>query len=502
MNPNPNSFPLRQRSPLRFIHASGLYLDRVIERVSEFPVVLESRFFDVSRRAALRLFDKVLEESVDFLIISGDVFNASSSPPGLFVFLIEQIERLKKAGIAVYWAGAEFDSPEDMPISFAMPDNVHHFPCNSIQEYYFKRDKDHSATTANSASAKIIGISRNQHQRRIRSSEFPIDPGRLFTIAAANGDVDPLSLSHRRIDYWALGGLDHRQTYQGNPRKKGVDGKPIPLDPPVLPDGTKRESKDLPPPPFTVHYPGTTVARTPELIGQYGATLVEVYAGEEPQMTFFPTSPIRWVNDQITLEAGDNLERLKEELQLRIKNYRNSQKDEDLMISWFVDVPFSEQLAAVLQKESVVNDILSELRKGYEKDEPITWSVNFTLLLPETLPKQIYDQQSILGDFARAVKHCQNEPDQIIDLNKYLPNKLKEIQQDESGTEEYNEYNGILLADKIIDPDTNEYKLTQTAEQIELKKEILKKTAIVGTELLNNEKPTQFTIRLNENEND
>ncbi|MDR1052852.1 MAG: hypothetical protein LBL39_01645 [Planctomycetaceae bacterium] len=495
MNFNQNSFPLRQRLPLRFIHASGLYLDRVIERVSELPVFLESRFFDVSRRAALRLFDKVLEESVDFLIISGDVFDASSSPPGLFVFLIEQFERLKKAGISVYWAGAEFDSPEDMPISFALPDNVHHFPCNSIQEYYFKREKDHS----NNSSAKIIGISRNQKQRRIRSSEFPIDPGRLFTIAVANGDVDPLSLSHRRIDYWALGGLDHRQTYQGNPRKKGVDGKPIPLDPPALPDGTKRESKDLPPPPFTVHYPGTTVARTPDLIGQYGATLVEVYAGEEPQITFLPTSPIRWVNDQITLENGEDLEHLKEELQLRIKSYRNSQKDEDLMISWFIDVPLSEQLSAVLQKESVVNDILSELRKGYEKDEPITWSVNFTLLLPDTLPKQIYDQQSILGDFARAVKHCQNEPNQIIDLNKYLPNKLKEMQKNESGLEEYN---GILLANKILDPNTNEYTLTQTNEQIELKKEILKKTAIVGTELLNNEKPTQFTIRLNENEND
>jgi DNA repair exonuclease SbcCD nuclease subunit len=476
------------------MHASGLYLDRVIERVSEFPVVLESRFFDVSRRAALRLFDKVLEESVDFLVISGDVLDATNSPPGLFVFLIEQFERLKEAGISVYWAGSEFDSPDDMPISFALPDNVHHFPCNSIQEYYFKRDKD-----PNGALAKIIGISRNQHQRRIRSSEFPIDHGRLFTIAAANGEVDPTSLSHRRVDYWALGGLDHRQTYQGNPRKKGIDGKPIPLDPPNLPDGTKREKKDTPPQPFTVHYSGTTVALSPELIGQYGATLVEVYAGEEPQLTFFPTSPIRWLNDQIVLDAEDGIERLKEELQSRIKNYRNTQKDEDLMISWFIDVPLLGQLAAVLQKEVVVNDILSELRKEYGQGETITWSVNFTTLLPDNLPKQIYEQQSILGDFVRAVKHCQNETDQIIDLSKYLPNKLKEINQEETSLEEYD---GMLLAGKSVELDGGEYKWAQTAEQIVLKREILKRAAIVGTELLNNETPTQFTIRLKDNENE
>ncbi|MDR0391811.1 MAG: hypothetical protein LBH59_07890 [Planctomycetaceae bacterium] len=488
MNQNTNTFLLRQRLPLRFIHASGLFLDKVINGITEMPTVWESRFFDVSRRAALRLFDKVLSEAVDFLILSGDVFDASLSPPGLFIFLIEQFERLKQAGIPVYWAGAEFDSPDDMPISFPMPDNVHHFPCNSIQEYYFKRPNDNT----NGVLAKIIGISRNQHQRRIRSGEFPIDPARLFTIAVANGEVDVESLSQRRIDYWAMGGLDHRQTYQGNPRKKGTDGKPIPLDLP-LNDDTRRDKKELVLPPFVVHYSGTTIARTPEMIGQYGATLIEVNLGEEPQLTFFPTSPIRWINDQITLAVDDEIEQLKEELHLRIKNYRNSQKDEDLMINWFIDIPQTGQLLHILRKESVVNDIVNELRKEYGQEEPITWTVNITTLLPDELPKQTYNQQTILGDFVRAIKHHQKEQNQVIDLSKYLPARLKEIKQEESGL---GDYNGILLADKVIDPNNGELKLIQNTEQIQLKQEILKKSAIIATELLNNENQTQFTINI------
>ncbi|MDR2642356.1 MAG: hypothetical protein LBC74_06140 [Planctomycetaceae bacterium] len=492
MNHNSNIFPVRQRLPLRFIHASGLFLDKVIEGVSEMPLVWESRFFDISCRAALRLFDKALEEMVDFVIISGDVFNALLSPPGVFIFLIEQFDRLRNAGISVYWAGAEFDSPDDMPISFPLPDNVHHFPCNSIQEYYFKRPNDKSGGVL----AKIVGVSRNQHQRRIRSSEFPIDPGRLFTIAVANGDVDPESLSQRRIDYWALGGLEHRQTYQGNPRKKGADGKPIPLDLPDLPDGTRRDKRETPPPPFTVHYPGTTVARSPEMIGQYGATLVEVNSDAEPQLTFFPTSPIRWVNDQIVLEVDDGVDRLTEEMQLRIKNYRNSQKNEDLMISWFIDVPQTGQLMPILRHGVVVNDILNELRKEYGQKEPITWSVNITTLLPDELPKQIYEQQTILGDFVRAIRHYQNENDQIIDLNKYLPARLREAQQEESGL---GDYDGILLADKVVDLNSGELNLVQSAEQIRLKQEILKRAAVIATELLNNENPTQFTINLKNN---
>jgi DNA repair exonuclease SbcCD nuclease subunit len=491
-------FPLRQHLPLRFIHSSGLFLDRVIEHIPEMPAVFESRFFDVSRRAALRLFDKALEESVDFLIISGDILNASAAPPGLFVFLIEQFERLHKSGISVYWAGAELDSPDDIPISFPFPDNVHHFPTNSIQEYYFKRKNEHTSGTL----AKIVGISRKQHQRKIRSSEFPIDPGRLFTIAIANGDVDPESLSQRRIDYWAMGGLEQRFIYQGNPRKKNTDGKPIPLDPPNLSDGSKLNKKDTPPPPFTVHYPGTTVALTPEMIGLYGATLVEVIPDEEPQLSFFQTSPIRWINDQITLNENDGIEQLKEEINSRIKNYQTTQKNEDLMISWFVDFPLSNQLSAILRKESAVNEILSELRKEYlqyRQNEPITWSVNITLLLPDTLPKQIYEQQTILGDFVRAIKHHQNEQNKIIDLTKYLPSKLKEIKPEENNS---NEYGDILLANKTVDPNTGEVNLVQNAEQIKQKQEALKKAAIIATELLNKENSTQFTINIKNNRNE
>ncbi|MDR2763192.1 MAG: hypothetical protein LBB88_11350 [Planctomycetaceae bacterium] len=496
MSHNSNTIPIRQRLPLRFIHASGLFLDRVIEYIPEMTGSWESRFLDISRRATTQLFNKALDEMVDFIIISGDVLNATISPPGLFVFLAEQFEKLNKAGIQVYWTGAEFDSPDDMPISFPLPDNVHHFPTNSIQEYYFKRADNYP----NSVLAKIIGISRNQRQRKIRSSEFPIDPARIFTIAIANGDIDPESLSQRRIDYWALGGQNDRTTYQGNPRKKNSDGKPIPLDPITTTDNTKREKKDPTPPPFIVHYPGSTVALNPKMIGQYGATIVEVISGEEPQLNFFQTSPIRWINEQITINENINgIEQLKEELQSRIKIYQNTQKNEDLMINWFINTTHPSQLSTTLRKESVVKDILDELRKEfgqYEKNEPIAWSVDIAVIPPDSMPKQLYEQQTILGDFLREIKHQQDELDQIIDLRKFIPTKLKENNQDEK----LNNYDKILLANQIIDPNTNEIKLTQTNEQIELKQEILKKAATIATELLNNENPTQFTINLNNDE--
>ncbi len=468
-----------------------------MEQVAECPAAWEDRMLGVSRRAAVRLFDKVLEENVDFLILSGNVLNANLATPGILLFLTEQFDRLKKSGIAVYWAGGEFDSPEDWPATFPIPENVHFFPSNSIQEYFFHRvDGPRADGSPSSPLAKIVGMSRNQRQRRIRSSEFPLDPGGLYTIAVANGDVDPESLSQRRIDYWALGGNAERQVFHGNPRKKGPDGKPIPLD---LPEkAEKRDRRDLPPPPYTVHYPGSTIARTPSNIGSYGATLVEIPWGEEPTLTYFTTSPIRWVNDQITLDADADGGKLADELRRRVKNYRENQKGDDLLIRWFVDIP-PGPLAASLRRGNMTNDLLSELRSLYSKEEPLTWSVSLSLLLPDRLPKHFYDQQTMLGDFLRSVRHFQEHTEEVIDLALYIPDDWV---GDEDRIQE------LLLAEKVaVDPkDRNEnsengeptvgtgFRYVQSAGQAENRRRILREAAFVGLELLGGESSKSFSM--------
>lgn len=516
------SLPLRLRHPLRFIHASDLNLDQSVEGVVEGPPHWEQRYLCIAQQAAERLFQKTLDEEVDFLILSGDVLNANIAPPGLFLFLIGQFERLAKAGIDVYWSGGEFDSPEDWPTAFPLPENVKFFPSNTIQEYYFHR---YDGTQGNGRSsnsdgpvAKIVGMSRNQQARRIRSAEFPLDPGGLYTIVVANGDLDPETLAQRRIDYWALGGQKIRQVFHGNPRKKGLDGKAIPLDPPSQNAVGRRDRRDLPPPPYIVHYPGSTIARSPKDLGQFGATLVEVPWGEEPVLTYFPTSPLRWINDQITLDAGDDASRLAEELRIRINNYREAQKNEDLMINWFVDIP-PGPLAASLRRGSLTTELLAELRSFFGADfspeTPITWSVDLTLLLPERLAKSFYEQQTILGDFLRSVKHYQDHPGEMLDLEAFLPkNWLKDWEHEDMR-------HRLLLAEKIeLDPDADQvveavkdkgtgelhtvasatvqhgskyYHYTQSKMQAENQHRVLKEAAMIGIELLGNEpKPNNF----------
>ena len=473
---SPEILPLQQ--PLRFIHASDLHLERTIEGVTECPAHWEQRMLDISKRAAERLFQQCLDEKIDFLILSGNVLNANLAPPGIFLFLVEQFERLRKSDINVYWAGGEFDSPEDMPNAFPMPDNVYRFPSNSIQEFYFHRTEGPDTLPI----AKLVGMSRNQRNKRIRSSEFPLEPGGLFTIAVANGEIEPETLTQRHIDYWAMGGSNRRNTFHGNPRKKGHDGKPLPLDPEYR--QKVKDKKDLPPQPFVVHYSGATLARTPLDIGHYGATLVEVVldqAGmplEEPVLTHFSTSPIRWVNDKVILEATDDGGKLADELRLRLKNYREAQKVDDLLINWLIDVP-PGQLAQHLRRSGLTNDLLSELRAMYGQDEPMTWSVSISVLVPERLPKVQYEQQTILGDFLRSVKHFQDNPQELIHLGGYIP---KNWEHEETIRQ-------LLLAEKvkgeITDAENKEPKerWVQSSVQTETQQRVLREAAMTGVEL-------------------
>jgi hypothetical protein len=413
------------------------------------------------------------------LILSGNVLNANLAPPGIFLFLIEQFERLKKAGIAVYWAGGEFDSPEDLPNAFPLPDNVYRFPSNSIQEYYFHRTKGPDSLPV----AKLVGMSRNQQRKRIRSSEFPLAPGGLFTIAAANGEIEPETLTQRYIDYWAMGGSNRRHTFHGNPRKKGPDGKPLPLNNAET-SSAKRDKKDLPPPPFTVHYPGATLARTPSDIGHYGATLVEVPLDEsgkpleEPALSHFSTSPIRWINDRVALEATDDGGNLANELRQRLKNYREAQKGDDLFINWLVDVP-PGQLANNLRRGGLTNDLLSELRTLYGQDEPMTWSVSISVLVPDQLAKSYYEQQTILGDFLRSVKHFQDNPQEFIHLRGYIP---RNWEHEETMKQ-------LLLAEKVTDEITDakdkepKERWVQSPVQTETQQRVLCEAAMAGLEL-------------------
>lgn len=475
--------------PFRFLHAADLHLERTLEGVSGLPPALEERWLDLSYRAAERLFEAALTEQIDFLLLSGDVINPLRSGPRGPVFLVERFEALRDAGIDVYWAGGEFDSPEDWPTFFPLPENVRIFPSSGIQEYLALRGE--------TPIARILGTSRNQRNRRLHTAGFTRDAAEIFSIVVANGIVDPVALSDRHIPYWALGGQDRRQSFYGNrsgyglapksetasPTAPGVQERERRAEGQAEKTGQNDKTEKKRPTPYIVHYPGPLVARNPGHEGLCGATLVEVVPGEEPALTLIPTAPLRWVDETIRLEPDDDTEAFAAKLRQRIKGFREEQlgqqgreglgttRDFDMIVRWKVEGA-SGGLNHRLRHTSLAGDLLTELRGVYGKEEdrtPLLWSLSLEPARDDDVHAGQYEQKTILGDYLRLARHHRNHPEEVIDLTPLVPEELRD---------------DPVVDSLLLWSHDEEGRNIQTPEQKTMQTDALRDASVLGCQLL------------------
>ena len=96
---------------LKFLHASDLHLDRPVTGLAEIPGHLKETLANAPYAAAERLFDRAINERVDFVLLAGDVVDLDQGGPRCAAFLLGQFERLADKNIHVYWCGGGVDHP-------------------------------------------------------------------------------------------------------------------------------------------------------------------------------------------------------------------------------------------------------------------------------------------------------------------------------------------------------------------------------------------------------
>src|SRR5437773_10297684 len=95
--------PMSARRAFSFVHASDLHLELPPHGLSEIPEHLRDSLLEAPYRAAERVFDLALSEKADFVVLSGEVLDASQTGPRGPCFLAKQFQRLRDREIAVYW---------------------------------------------------------------------------------------------------------------------------------------------------------------------------------------------------------------------------------------------------------------------------------------------------------------------------------------------------------------------------------------------------------------
>lgn len=340
---------------VKFIHCADLHLDSPFKSRS----YLSQSIFEDMQNSAYESFKKIIDlalnEEVDFLIISGDLFDQENRTLRAEVFLKEQFNRLAKEQIFVYICHGNHD-PLSANIGTEWPENVSVFSENvetyqtitkSGEEIYL-----HGFSYQNDASYenKIDAYPSSQGQKGIHI-------GILHGTYSKTNSKDRYTefrledLNSKLYHYWALGHIHERQVLSDMPQ---------------------------------IHYAGNIQGRHFKELGEKGCLLVE---GDNLKLnvTFVPTQFIRF--EKATIETDKTSKQgLFEVIQAFKEQVRKNGKSiYQLTVVITTDQFVSEQ--DLIQVEEMISD--------YEENEH-----NFVFIEDLTIRNQFEDQNTLVKEFA------------------------------------------------------------------------------------------------------
>ncbi len=368
--------------PIKFIHASDFHLDRPICGLPDIPKHLLETLASAPYESAQRVFDFALTERVDFVLLSGDLFDHEQGTARAPAFLLNNFQRLAAQGIHVYWCAGETDHPDRWPSSIRLPDTVVTFSTGIVEEVEHLRHDKPVAT--------IMGAGFDPKRRS--GEHFGADHREAtVNIALTYGDFEPANLSADRIHYWAMGGKH----------------KPTRLD--------RADSH--------VAWPGTTQGRMPKQSGPRGFNYVRVDANKKFKIQSVQCDRVRWLPQKIAIDENVNKQELKEVLSERALKVIADTTDQIVLSRWFLatDGEFNPRI----RKDDWAGELLEWLRDEFGRGNKGLWSTRVEIETPKALPIQWYEEDTILGEYLRAVGRYQSDESLKVNLHDYMPHSVK-----------------------------------------------------------------------------
>jgi len=203
---------------IKILHTADIHLDSPLKTLALRDKDLRAQVQAATRAAFRRLIDIALDEAVAALLIAGDLFDGAIRSAKTAAFLITQLDRLKEAGIPVFYIKGNHDAENPVTGAVELPDNVHVFDGRGGKVHLAPHD------------IWVHGVSFAQkHAPDSLLGKFPtpvpgaVNIGMLHTSlsgAAGHDPYAPCSVAELRamgFDYWALGHVHKRMVHAETP---------------------------------------------------------------------------------------------------------------------------------------------------------------------------------------------------------------------------------------------------------------------------------------------
>ncbi len=371
--------------PIKFVHASDFHLDSPISGLAEIPKHLIETLASAPYEAAQRVFDFAITERVDFVLLSGDLFDHELGSARAPAFLLNNFQKLHEHGIHVYWCAGETDYPDRWPSSIELPETVVTFSSSVVEEVEHLRNGLRIAT--------IMGSGFDPKRKNGDSFEPTFAEGQAagLTIALTHGDFNASALKSDAINYWALGGKH----------------KPNRLDRPGS----------------VIAWPGTTQGRKPKESGIHGFNFVRVDSAGKMKVSTVDCDRVRWLPQKIAITENVSMSELKDVLAERALKLISDTTDQIVLSRWFLntDGDFNPRI----RRDEWKDEILEWLRDEFGRGDKGLWSTSVEVETPKSLPMEWYEEDTILGEYLRAVGRYQSDDSLKLNLHEYMPHSVK-----------------------------------------------------------------------------
>ncbi|WP_438349789.1 metallophosphoesterase family protein [Paenibacillus sp. FA6] len=321
--------------PFRFIHAADLHLDSKFAGMKGLSDIIRQHLRESTFIALRHLIEVAIVEQVDFIVISGDVYDAADSSLRAHLSLQAAFEELGSHGIHIYVIHGNHDPLDGPRLQIKDADHVHVFG-PEVESYRARRRTDQREVAVVSGisypTSKVTENTALKFRREDESTLFHI------AILHANVDGDPVhetyspctrkELESSGYDYWALGHIHQRRVIQEYPH---------------------------------IVYAGNIQGRSVKETGPKGCYVVEVSEDASLQLTFHELDHVRYVREEMSIDGIHDIEEWRMRVEEKVDNIRILRPDQMSIVRWIITGRSS--IHRTLESGHVARELEDELRR-------------------------------------------------------------------------------------------------------------------------------------------
>jgi len=382
---------------VKFIHTADLHLGSRIQINKAYDSELDLGYKNAVYNSFNKIIEAAIKNEVDFLVISGDVFDNESRSVKATRYFKEECEKLKENGINIYLINGNHDPYRREGELLELPDNVKICDTEDVSTFEIYEE--------GKLIARVLGQSyRGSSESRKMCTYYTAPDQSVYNIGLLHTQLDPNDsnyvpvskkdlLDNEHIDYWALGHIHENRVINDH----------IPY----------------------IIYPGIPQGRDIGETGKGGYYLVNL----EPENTYYEfkkTSDYIFERLEINLNEfnKDNLSELIYFLKEEIDKYYNTLDKEVQGYILRVLLKGKTKLYEVFQEqeEEALDDILNSLRSYFRGRMPsifINDVVNRTSKKIQDLD-YIIEKDPFIKELISFMSNIKNNEEKVVDIKKSM----------------------------------------------------------------------------------